>query len=47
MIVAGYSAEDTRRATTVLANAETYDLTGSEVLVTGTSLKDIQVKVPQ
>ena len=47
MVVAGYSALDTRRATRVLANYDSYKLTGTEVKVTGTSLEDIQVGVPQ
>ena len=44
LVVAGYDAIDTRRATRVLANYDQYALTGSEVVVTGTSLTDIQVK---
>jgi hypothetical protein len=44
LVVAGYDAVDTRRATRVLANYDQYALSGSEVTVTGTSLTDIQVK---
>ncbi|MFO8016123.1 MAG: S-layer protein [Candidatus Woesearchaeota archaeon] len=47
MVVAGYDAEDTRRATTVMANHEDYDLSGDEVVVTGTSLSDITVNAPE
>ncbi|MBW2996216.1 S-layer protein [Candidatus Woesearchaeota archaeon] len=43
MLVAGYSAMDTRRATRVVANAGDYDLSGDEVEVTGTTLTDISV----
>ncbi len=44
LVVAGYEAADTRRATRVLANYDKYDLSGSMVTVTGTSLTDIQVE---
>ncbi len=49
MVVAGMSAMDTRRATRVVANSEAYtaQLTGTEVVVTGTSLTDIKVSAPQ
>ncbi|MEM3126526.1 MAG: S-layer protein [Candidatus Woesearchaeota archaeon] len=43
VLVAGYSAMDTRRAARVLANYEDYDLTGKEVVVSGTTLSDISV----
>jgi hypothetical protein len=43
MLVAGYSALDTRRASRVLANSGQYALSGNEVEVTGTTLTDIQV----
>ncbi len=43
LVVAGYSADDTQRATRVLSNYNAYNLTGSSVTVTGTSLTDIQV----
>ncbi|MFH1849204.1 MAG: hypothetical protein ABH879_03370 [archaeon] len=48
MLVAGYSALDTRRATTVVANFASYtdELVGEEVEVTGTSLTDISVGTP-
>ncbi len=45
MLVAGYSGDDTRRATTVLAKYDQYasQLTGTEVSVGGTSLSDITI----
>ena len=43
MIVAGYSAMDTRRAARVLKDYDDYALSGDEVAVTGTSLTDISV----
>lgn len=43
ILVAGYSAMDTRRATRVLANYADYALSGSEVEISGTSLSDITV----
>ncbi|MEE9525556.1 MAG: hypothetical protein V3V78_03040 [Candidatus Woesearchaeota archaeon] len=43
MLVAGYSAMDTRRATRVVANAGDYALSGDEVEVSGTTLSDISV----
>jgi len=43
MLVAGFSALDTRRATRVLMNYEDYDLSGDEMEVSGTSLTDISV----
>ena len=43
MLVAGMSAADTRRATRVLKNYKDYAMTGDEVVVTGTSLTDINV----
>lgn len=48
MLVAGYNADDTRRATTVIAQYADYesDLVGTEVEVTGTSLTDITVGTP-
>jgi len=47
LLVAGYSAMDTRRAARVVANYDQYDnFAGSELEVTGTSLTDIQVGVP-
>jgi hypothetical protein len=45
VLVAGYDAIDTRRASRVLANHADYDLSGTEVVVTGTSLTDISVSV--
>ena len=46
MVVAGRDALDTRRATRVISNFDAYDLSGSEVKVTGTSLTDIKVSMP-
>ena len=48
LVVAGYSAEDTRRASNVLASYKSYkaQLTGMEVEVTGTSMSDIKVSAP-
>jgi hypothetical protein len=47
LVVAGWEAMDTRRATRVLANYDTYqasgEFAGSSVVVTGTSLADIKV----
>jgi len=43
MMVAGFSALDTRRATRVLKNYKDYDLSGDEAEVSGTSLTDIAV----
>ena len=47
LLVAGRTALDTRRASRVLANMEDYDLSGMEAEITGTSLSDISVSVPQ
>ena len=44
MLVAGASAQDTRRATYVVANYEEYGLSGTEREVSGISLSDTQVK---
>jgi hypothetical protein len=48
MVVAGWSAADTRRATTVVAKYMDYadSLSGSEVVVSGTSMSDITVMAP-
>ena len=43
LLVAGYSADDTRRASRVIAEHAKYTLTGAEVEVTGTSMTDITV----
>ena len=43
LLVAGYSAEDTRRAGKILGNYANYDLSGSEVVVKGTTLTDMTV----
>ena len=51
MLVAGYNAEDTRRATRVVANYDSSafadSFTGDEIVITGTSLTDIQVSAPE
>jgi hypothetical protein len=44
VLVAGAEAYDTRRAARVLANHEDYDLSGMEVVVTGTDLTQITVE---
>jgi hypothetical protein len=50
LVVAGWTAEDSQRASRVVADFETYrtagTLTGMEVEVTGTSLSDITVSAP-
>ncbi len=47
LLVAGYSAMDSRRAARVVANYDQYDnFAGAELEVTGTSLTDIDVGVP-
>ncbi|MFH1134217.1 MAG: hypothetical protein V1735_07065 [Nanoarchaeota archaeon] len=48
MLVAGYSAMDTRRAAAVLTNYKDWatKLVGDEVDVTGTTMSDIQVAAP-
>ena len=43
LLIAGTSADDTRRAAKALANYGDYSFTGTEALVTGTSLTDIDV----
>ena len=43
LLVAGTSADDTRRAATALADFESYELTGTEVMVSGTSMTDITI----
>ncbi|MBS3170876.1 hypothetical protein J4223_03800 [Candidatus Woesearchaeota archaeon] len=44
MLVAGTSGEDTRRAAKALLSYSDYDFSGSEVMVSGTSLEDINVE---
>lgn len=44
LLVAGTAALDTRRAAKALANWESYELSGSEVKVSGTTLEDINVE---
>ncbi|HII30187.1 hypothetical protein COT48_02275 [Candidatus Woesearchaeota archaeon CG08_land_8_20_14_0_20_47_9] len=46
LLVAGYSAMDTRRACRVLADYSKYTLSGMEMEVAGTSLTDITVSAP-
>ena len=43
LVVAGYSGDDSRRAGKVLAEASKYALSGSEVVVKGTTFSDITV----
>ncbi|MDP3728176.1 MAG: S-layer protein [bacterium] len=43
MLVAGTSADDTRRASKAIASYADYEFTGTEALVSGTSLTDIDV----
>ncbi len=43
MVIAGWNADDTRRASRVIANYQDYELSGMEVEVSGTSLTNIQV----
>ena len=44
LLVAGTSGEDTRRAAKALLSYSDYDFSGSEVIVSGTSLEDINVE---
>jgi len=46
VIVAGWEADDTQRASRVLAEYNDYALTGMEVVISGTSMTDIDVGVP-
>ncbi|MFC1691163.1 S-layer protein [Nanoarchaeota archaeon] len=48
LLVAGYDAADTRRATRVLSKYDEYadDFVGSEIVISGTSLNDITVGAP-
>lgn len=46
MVVAGQSALDTRRATRVVSNFRSYNLSGKELKITGTSLTDIKINTP-
>ena len=47
MVVAGFSADDTVRASKVVANHDDYeDFMGTEVEVTGTGTSNIQVSAP-
>ena len=43
MLIAGTTADDTRRAAKAVANYADYALSGTELLVTGTSMEDIEV----
>ncbi len=47
VIVAGWEADDTQRASRILAEYDSYALSGSELIVTGTSMTDISVGVPE
>jgi len=44
--VAGHLGMDTRRASRVLAQYSKYPLSGTEMVVVGTSLTDIRVSIP-
>ncbi len=43
LLVAGTSADDTRRASKAIASYTDYEFSGTEALVSGTSLTDIDV----
>lgn len=43
LVVAGWSADDTRRASRVVAQPDVYTLSGTEMTVSGTSMTDISV----
>jgi len=43
LLAAGTTALDTRRVTTVLANYNDYALSGTEMIITGVSIKDVGV----
>ncbi len=45
LVVAGYNADDTRRATKVLQNYGSFTLTGTEAKVTGSGLETANIKV--
>jgi len=44
ILIAGYEAQDTRRASRVLAQPQNFDLSGSKIEVIGTSLQDIRIR---
>jgi hypothetical protein len=44
LLVAGWEADDTRRAARVLAEFDKHSLSGTEVMITGTSMSDLKVK---
>jgi len=46
LVVAGWEAKDTRRASRVLADYSNYALSGAEMEVSGTSMTDIKVAAP-
>jgi len=46
IIVAGWEAIDTQRACRVVAEIDNYDLTGNEMVVTGTSLTNLDINEP-
>ncbi|MFH1590632.1 MAG: hypothetical protein ABIC95_01755 [archaeon] len=47
LLVAGFGAVDTKRATNVLAEWDKYDLSGSELVVSETATNDIKVSKPE
>jgi len=47
LVVAGWTADDTRRASRVVAQPDKYALTGTSVTVSGTSMTDISVAVAE
>jgi len=46
LLVMGWNAADTQRAARVIANSASYSLSGSEMVVSGTSFSDITVAAP-
>ncbi len=44
LVVAGWTADDTRRASRVVAESDKYALSGDEAIVSGTTLTDISVE---
>ena len=47
LVVAGWEADDTRRASRVIAQPDKYSLSGDEIVVSGTSMTDISVAVAE
>jgi hypothetical protein len=46
LLMAGTTADDTRRAGKALAQHATYDLSGTEIIVSGTSIDDVNIETP-